>query len=92
MSGSTRRSAPLLLALVSGLALTSCSISEISRGRSADDRDLPPSLAEALRTGKCLYVVEHRTETRIFFVRVKFKQSFKCSAENRSAIGGGAES
>ena len=92
MQGCTRRSAPLLLALVSGLALTSCSVSEMSRVRSADDRDLPPNLAEALRTGKCLYVTEHRTETRIFFVRVQFKQSFKCSAENRAAIGGGEES
>lgn len=78
------RPAPLILAACA--LLSACTKIETTRSWSADDKNMPPELVAALRSGACPYVTVSRSERRssisIFSFRVwgtvKRTQSYSC--------------
>lgn len=68
----------LTLMLAGCSMISACAEVDSSRSRGADDKDMPPELAAALRSGACPYVIEKRSETWILFIRVRHKQSYSC--------------
>lgn len=94
------RPAPLILAACAllsactGIETTQGRSAETTQGRSADDKNMPPELVAALRSGACPYVTVSRSERRssisLFSVRVWHKvkrtQSYSCPSAVKGRV------